>query len=241
MHRPKGPKAPNPTAGLTPLTIVAALALTLACDSVSAGRPSVTENADVIERGTCEIEGVAASNRASGSPTVRETTAIFTCAVGFDTQPAITYGRASGGGAKEQTLLLGAKTMLRAPGDGRAGFGVVYGVGGLKAPGASWQREEAVVTGLLTLELSKGLLGHANLGWSHSRSARQSTTTWALGLELPGDTVFAADVFGDDRARPGASVGVGHTFGKVLLNAAYAVQFESPRVRQISLGAKLTF
>jgi hypothetical protein len=224
-----------------PAAAAAALAFALTCGTAQAGRPSVAENADVIERGSCEVEGVVASNRSSGNPTVRETTAIFTCAVGFDTQPALTYSRASGGGAKEDSLLLGAKTMLRAPGDGRAGFGVVYGIGGLKAAGETWKREEAGITGLMTLELGKGLLGHANLGWSHSRSARQNTTTWALGLEAPGETVFAADVFGTDRERPGASVGVGRTFGSVLLNAAYLVQFESPRVRQISLGAKLTF
>ncbi|MBL8326759.1 MAG: hypothetical protein JNJ89_17540 [Rubrivivax sp.] len=225
----------------TSIACLATVALAIASGAAKAGRPSVTENADVIERGACEVEGVSASSRSSGNPSVRETVAIFTCAVGLDTQPAITYGRASAGGSREEGLLLGAKTMLRAPGEGRTGLGVVYAIGALKAAGSSWAREEASVTGLLTRELGPGLLGHANLGWSHSRAAGQSTTTWALGLEVPGDTVLAADVFGDDRGRPGASVGAGRTIGKVLLNAAYQMQFETPRVRQFSVGAKLTF
>ncbi len=124
----------------------------------------------------------------------------------------------------------------------RPGFGIAYSVGAVKEPGLSWRREELHVVGLITLELSKGLLGHTNLGWSRSRAARQNTTTWSLGIETVGDFTVAADAFGDDRGRPSLSAGVGYTFGKGLsANAALATLFEAPRVHQVSVGAKFVF
>lgn len=207
-----------------------------------ADRPLVSETADVIERGACQVEAAGATSRASGAPDVRELGAVFTCGVAFETQPALAYGRSRAGGIKEETLFLGAKTTLRAPDGGRPGFGVAYAIGAVKAPAVSWRREELNVVGLITMEVAKGLLGHANLGWNRSRSARQSTTTWSLGVETVGDFTVAADSFGDDRGRPSVSAGVGYTFGKGLsANAALATLFEPNRVHQFSVGAKLVF
>jgi hypothetical protein len=64
--------------------------------------------------------------------------------------------------------------------------------------------EELRVVGLVSGELVSGVLGHANLGWSYSRSAKKSTTQWWLGVETTSDLSVAADVFGDDRGRPGS-------------------------------------
>ena len=88
-----------------------------------ADRPLVSETADVIERGACQVEAAGATSRASGAPDVRELGAVFTCGVAFETQPALAYGRSRAGGIKEETLFLGAKTTLRAPDGGRPGFG----------------------------------------------------------------------------------------------------------------------
>ncbi len=219
--------------------------LALACLGTApawADRPLVSETADVIERGTCQVESAGAASRASGSPKVRELGAVFTCGVAFDTQPALAYGRSRAGDNKQETLLLSAKTTLQAPDRAQPGFGVAYAVGAVKTPTRSWRQEELNVVGLMTLELSKGLLGHTNLSWSRSRSARQNTTTWSLGIETVGDFTMAADAFGDDRGRPSISAGAGYTFGKGFsVNAALATLFEAPRVHQVSIGAKLVF
>jgi len=219
-----------------------AIAAGVAATSALADRPLVSETADVIERGACQVEAAGGSSRASGLPKVRDIGAVVTCGVAYDTQPALTYGHSRGGGAKEEQLLLSAKTTLRAPERERMGFGLAYGIGALKLPGTSWERESLQVVGLATTELANGLLGHANLGWSRSRAARQNTTTWSLGIETVGIFTVAADAFGDDRGRPSASAGMGYTLGKGLsVNGALATQFETPRVRQVSLGAKLVF
>ena len=54
--------------------------------------------------------------------------------------------------------------------------------------------------------------------------------------------MFAADVFGDDRGRPAVSTGVGFSFTRDFsMNVGVAQQFESPAIRQWTLGAKMVF
>ena len=207
-----------------------------------ADRPLVSETADVIGRDACQVEAAAGHGRTSGAPKVREWSGVITCGAAFDTQPALAYASSRVAGEKEEVLLLGAKTTLQMPGHSRPGYGIAYSVGGVKLPGASWRREEFNVTGLFTAEIAPNLLGHANLGWNRSRSLRQDTTVWSLGVETVGDFTVAADFFGDDRGRPSVSAGAGWVLGKGLsVNAAYATRFESPRVNQLSAGAKLVF
>ena len=56
------------------------------------------------------------------------------------------------------------------------------------------------------------------------------------------DVVLAADVYGDDRSRPWVSAGAGWALLSTLsFNAAYAVKFESRRIKQVSVGMKIVF
>lgn len=223
--------------------LLVVLTMTLCLAGVArADRPLVSETADVIDRDACQVEAAAASGRASGSPKTRAWSGVITCGVAFDTQPALAYERSRAAGDREEVLLFGAKTTLQMPGQGRAGYGVAYSLGGSKATGTSWRREEWNLAGLFTIELAPRLLGHGNLGWNRSRTLRQDTTLWSLGLETVGGFTVAGDVFGDDRGRPSVSAGAGWYVGKGLsVNAAYAVRFGSPRVHQPSVGAKLVF
>jgi hypothetical protein len=128
------------------------------------------------------------------------------------------------------------------PQDGRTGWGVAYSVGAVKAPGLKVEIDEIRIIGLASRELSPGLLGHANLGWSHSRIDKLSTTQWSLGVETTADLNVAADIFGDDRGRPSFSAGVGYVFGGGFsANLSYALQFDNPRVKAVGIGAKLVF
>ncbi|MBL8289599.1 MAG: hypothetical protein JNL85_16580 [Rubrivivax sp.] len=226
-----------------PIRAAVCAALAAASSGTSlADRPLVTETADVIDRGACQVEAAGGQARSSGAPRLREWDVIATCGTAFDTQPALQYGQGRVAGNKEESLRLGAKTTLLAPGDTRAGYGVAYSVGALKLPGRSWQRDDIAIAALVTGNLARRLLGHANVGWTRSRNARQDTTTWSVGMETEGDLVLAADAFGDDRSRPWLSAGLGASLGKGLsVNAAVAQQFETPRVRQVSVGAKIEF
>jgi hypothetical protein len=205
-----------------------------------ADRPLVSDTADVIPTGTCQVESAASRLTSSGVPSARAIGVVFSCGVGGAHQPALGYARARAGGSTEQGFNLGAKTTLVEPADGRPGFGVAYGVGLSKSGSGSFEHDGSSVIGLLTRALGDGLLGHVNLGWSHSRLERASSTVWSLGMETGGDLVWAADLFGDDRSRPWASAGLGWSvLDRFSVNAAYAVQFENPRVRRFSLGLKV--
>ena len=130
--------------------------------------------------------------------------------------------------------------------DGKAGWGLRYGVAALKLPGSSWRSETFELLGLVSRELAQGVLMHANLGHSQSRSQNssnvQGTTLWSMGVETTGTFFSAADFFGDDRSRPWLSGGVGYNFGSGFsANASLAWQFVKPLVRSWTLGAKLEF
>ena len=98
-----------------------------------------------------------------------------------------------------------------------------------REPGESWRHETTALTGVMSLPLADGLSFHANLGWSHSRRASQSSTRWALAVEQA--TAYGLDVmaelFDDDRARrPWAQVGLRWTAAPdtVFVDASYGLQ-----------------
>lgn len=56
--------------------------LALACGPVLADRPLVSETADVIPTGTCQVETAAARATSSGSPSATGLNAVFSCGLG---------------------------------------------------------------------------------------------------------------------------------------------------------------
>lgn len=223
----------------TTLILTAGLAL---AGPALAGAPLLTETADSLDAGRCELEAAAANERSSGLPTLRASTVILACGVGAGTQAALIHSQTRFEGSRDQALRLAGKTTVVAPEAGRAGWGVAYSIEAVKAPGNGWRSETLDLVGLYTRELAPGLLVHANLGHSRSRSAQQGSTLWSVGVEHIDNVTLAADVFGDDRGRPGVSAGVGLGIGRGFsVNATLAWRFDEPRVRSVNLGAKLEF
>ena len=219
------------------------LAATLAPLTALAGLPLVTETADALPRGDCELEAQTSQASSSGQPTLREWVGLGACGVGLDTQLALGLARASqAGSGQAQTLNLSGKTNFKLPENGQTGWGLAYALDGHRNAGESWQVHGHAVTLLATHVLAPGWLGHANLGWNHSRGDRLNSTAWSLGMERTGTVSWAVDLFGDDRNRPGASTGLGYDFGAGFSgNVSYALVFEKPRIRMFTLGAKFAF
>lgn len=218
------------------------LAATLAPAASWAARPLASETADSLEKGNCEQESAWLSIRSSGQPSASAIDLLVACGIGHDTQLSAGYTRLRSAGLTDQSLNLAGKTTLVPIADGRIGWALAYAASLDKAAGQGWRHEGTRLLGVGTTALAAWLTGHVNLGWQRSRSDRQSSTVWSLGLE--GDTGWrwTADLFGDDRSRPWASAGVLLPVSeKFSVNAAYAQQFESPRVRQWSLAFKLDF
>lgn len=214
-------------------------ALLLPCTAAWADRPLVSETADVIGAGQCQLETGLSHISASGMGSVRSVDALGSCGIAGHTQLGISFGSARQSGATDLSLGLGGKTTLKMPDDGAIGYAVAYGLVSEKLSGQGWRHGSTRLFGVATKELTKALLGHLNLGWVRTEPDRLNSTTWSIGMEGEGGLKWAADIFGDDRSRPWVSAGLLFPLGdKISANLAYAQQFEQPRVRQWTLGFK---
>lgn len=70
-----------------------------------AGRPLQTEDAGVLDRGSCELEGAAARESASGA-SAREASLQFGCGIGWDSQVALNAAHAKADGDSARALAL---------------------------------------------------------------------------------------------------------------------------------------
>lgn len=234
----------EPMLSVRALAALGALLLGLAfVPAARADRPLASETADVIDAGDCQIELGLMQARQSGMPSATGQDVFASCGTPWRTQLGLLAARARADGERAQGLGLMGKTTLVMPEDGRTGLGIAYGVLGERLNGEGWKHGATRVTGVATRKLARQLLGHLNLGWLRTESDRLNNTVWSLGVESEGGTWgWAADIYGDDRSRPWLSGGllVELTDG-LSLNLSYAQQFESPRVRQWTLGAKIGF
>lgn len=219
-------------------------ALLALASAAHAGRPLATEDADFLSRGQCEAEGFVGRASASGEPVTRGWTLQGSCGIGLNTQLALAYSRSRSDGITGTGVLFGGKTGLL-PRDGDAlGLTLAWGLAGAKAQGGSMKHESSTLNLVATRELSPGWTGHANLGWLRSESADASSTTWNLALEksLGNGVDLMGEVYGDDRSDEWLGLGVRWAASdKLSLNASWATQNDSPRVRLWTLGFKFAF
>lgn len=191
--------------------------------------------------GECLVESAFARLTGAARYSLRSASVIGSCGVGAQTQVAAGWQRESGGGASARGVLLGGKTNLLGVSESQTGFGVAYTLTGNNASG-SWKQDGVTITALASREIRKGLLVHANLGWQRSKTDRTSTTLWSFGFETVGDVWWSGDVYGDDRGRPGAQIGVGYTLlPSISATFTYGLRFERPRERQASAGLSFSF
>lgn len=228
---------------MTRLTLLAAAALTLA-GTAHAGRPLATEDADVLGHGQCEAEGFYSHLKPSGVDAVKGWTLQGACGVGTHTQVAIAYSRARSGGETAHGLLLGGKTgIIARAGDG-VGLTLAWGLAGEKGTGSSFEHELTYMNLVATRELASSWTAHANLGWARSERADANSTTWNLAIEkaLANGVDLTGEVYGDDRSDEWLGLGARWAASdRLSLNASWATQNESPRVRLWTIGFKLAF
>lgn len=186
-----------------PFKPLAAACLLAATATTWADAPLVSETADVIPDRACQVEVATARARASGQPALSGQDVLGSCGVQGVHQLALGYTRERSDGLTAQAMRAFVKTNFVAPEAGKTGFGLRYGFDISRAPGERWRTEGLEVLGALTREIAPSLLFHANLGHAWSRSARQGTTLWSLGVETAADTTVAADFFATTAAAPG--------------------------------------
>jgi len=221
-----------------------ALALLLAAVAGTPARadpPLVSETADVAAAGECMLEVAADRLRARGRAPGSVQEVHGACGAGRRTELGLRLTRER---AHPASWRLGAdgKTRLGETEDGSTRFALAYAVAADRADGDRWRHGGLRVNGVATRTLARQLLAHVNLGWLRTENPRLHQATWSLGVEGEGALRWAADVYGDDRARPWLSGGVVWPLHEQLAaSLAYARQFDAARQRQWTLALRAEF
>lgn len=224
-----------------PAVVLAVALLPLAAQ---AGRPFSTEDAGVLARSACELEGVASRASASGAPSARSLGLQVGCGIGLRTQLALACGQARSNGLRADSFTLGGKTALAGHPDGPLQWTLAYALGTSKAPGGSHQFDGQVLNLVLSASPATGWAAHANLGLARSKLADTSVTTWGLAAEraLGGGWDLGAELFGDTDNDPFVGLGLRWQASEAWsLNASLAKQAGSGGPRLASLGFKFSF
>lgn len=223
--------------------LLAALLTAAAATTAHAGRPLVTDDAGVLDRGTCEVEGVAERAWAGGDRATARTLEVG-CGIGWRTQLGLAGGRAKAGGVRTDLATLSGKTALAgAEATGLTSLG--YGVDATRARGGSWQHAASSLTLIHSRPLGRAASLHLNLGHARDEPSDRRATTWGAGIEHAGYGTLApmAELYGDDREAPHWNVGLRWTLAadRVWLDASYGRQIGPGRARLATLGFKVEF
>jgi hypothetical protein len=231
-----------------PLRLVApALAATAAaavCVPAFAGRPLATEDADTLDAGACEWESFAGRETARSMPDARAWATQVGCGIGHRAQVALGVGQTRSAGQTVPGWTLSGKLGLVPRDQGATGITLAWALGAEKPPGASTKHETSLLNLVATHALGDGVLGHLNLGWTRSESARRNSTLWNAAIEgaIGHGIDLMAEVYGDDRSSPWVGTGIRWTLGESFsANLSYSMQTESVRVKLWTLGFKLAF
>jgi hypothetical protein len=229
------------------LTLLAALLGSLAAPA-QAGRPLQTDDAGVLDRGACEVEGATGSLKVGGI-SARDSSLQLSCGVGVLTQLALAASHASGDGGSANGIEVNGKTELwrgkPVKDDQAAALTLGYALASVKPAGEGWRHAATDLNLIYSRPLAGELTLHANLGHSRDEIANTGSTTWGLAFEHAGFGAWApmAEVFGDDRDAAWWNLGLRFTAvaDKFFIDASYGRQMTSGAPTLWTVGFKLAF
>ncbi len=207
-----------------------------------ADHPMVSETADALPRGSCQVEFGRSLERARGTATTGASDVQFSCGAGAQSQFALGLTSSRVEGLRTENYRAVGKTTLVAPEDGNTGFGLRYGAGWARGQGVGTELESVTLLAVASREVHNGVLAHANLGFTRDRLQSLTTGLWSVGVETTGEFSVAADLYGAERSKPSVSVGAGWRASKgSFISAAVAMQTADAKTRTLSIGLKLVF
>ncbi|MBQ0931899.1 hypothetical protein [Ideonella alba] len=224
--------------------LLSALLLSLSLPAL-AGRPAATEDAGTISPGVCELESYLGHGREDGTPSVGVQSLQLGCGATEHTQLALLGQRAHSAGSSVRSLTLAGKSRLIDGGDDGASIALAYGLGATD-DGAGLRSDQSYVNGVVSWPMAPGFVLHGNLGWTRSRQAHASTTSWALAVEhaASGQWDLMGELFDNDRTRrPWIQAGVrwNPLPNRLWLDASWGWQTGHPRARAMTLGLRFAF
>lgn len=223
----------------------------VAAGTARAGRPLVTDDADVLDAHACEWESYAARLRDGATATAWQTA--MTCGLPAALQLSGTYGRSRSGADHVDTVGLGGKLQLMGAdseavdgtSDGnRTRIAVSANLNALRVGNAGFELQDQNLNLIASRSLSESWTLHLNLGWDYSRAARRSSTLWATAIEaaIGGNVDIVGEWYGDDRSPPWLGTGLRWSpVPSASFNASYGVRRGGETARLATLGCKFAF
>lgn len=210
-----------------------------------AGRPLQAEDAGILERGGCEVEGAWQRLNEPGAPRASGSSLQLACGVGASSQIALAFARVRSNGVATQGLRLGGKSELwTGHGDDGAAFTVAWGLTTEKVSGSHWEHAATDLNAVLSVPITGATL-HANLGHARDEIAKSRRTTWALAYEHAGFDAWSpmGELFGDDRGAPWWNLGLRFSARpeRVFFDLSYGRQIAPGRPSLLTAGFKFTF
>jgi hypothetical protein len=231
-----------------PVLSAVALACALTAAPAHAGRPLQTEDAGLLDRGNCELEGATARLKAFGA-TARETSLQIGCGIGVSTQMALALSGGKDDGLGSRGVELNGKTRLwtgeAAKDEEPAALVLAYALSSAKASADKWRHAATELNLAYSRPLPSALTLHANLGHARDEIGKMRATTWSMALEHAGFSGLApmAELFGDDRAAPWWNLGLRYSAvpDTLFIDASYGRQIAGGRPTLVTVGFKFAF
>ena len=230
---------------LTGERLLVAVLLLVSAAPALAGRPLVTEDAGVLERGECELEGVVAHEKREAS--LRSGQLQLGCGTGWQSQLAAFIATARSDGERSQLAGVTGKTALLPLTEEAPGLTIAYTLGGSRPDGHGWRYDVTTILAVVTWPVRPNLLLHANAGASRSRVDSRTDALWATAAEWlqVGDSRFdlMAEVFGTQRDSAWVNLAVRYTVvpDRFSLNGSLGAQGGTEHAKLATLGFKLSF
>jgi hypothetical protein len=203
-----------------------------------------TEDAGVIERGACELEGFGQRESVDSEPSVRLGSLQLSCGLPATTQLGVQFRREKISGEHGDSWGVVGKTALVPLAADSTGFTLAYGAHALRANGSSLRYADHFLNFVTTVPAGPWLV-HGNLGTAHDHRAGLDSTTWGAAVERTGLGSFdaMAEVYGDDRTAPWWNLGLRFTAiaERLFFDASYGRQIDSARAKLVSVGFKYAF
>lgn len=222
-----------------------ALACAAACHVAWADRSRLDDGTDVVEAGDCQLETARERRWERGAAPDRETSIRFGCGIGWRTELMAAIARKRSDATREEAIELEGKTSLRDSGETGIGWAIAYGIGTERVAGSPRQRSGQFVAVEATLRPGSAWLVEGRLGSARDRPASRDSTRWSLAVEHAlNDALEAlAEVGGDDRGRPQASIGVRYAIWPELgqLELSYGAEKGALRKRRFGVSITIEF
>lgn len=210
-----------------------------------AGRPLQSEDAGVLDRGSCEVEAALARLDPRGGERKEDAAyAQVACGVGGQTQVALAPGFVRGD-ERVNSLTMTGKTALRPLTDDQTGVLLAYSLVGTQPRDRGLRLSGSTARLVVTVPRGPWLV-HANVGVFHDHDSGRNTTLWTFAAERTeiGPLDLMAEIFGDDRdsaAWLNAGLRWRIVENRLSFDFSYGVQANGARARLATAGLKLLF